>query len=1168
MADFNEISSASPVTVTSVVMTKLCFLDGKLLPSDDYVLSGSDLALTHSGSETASLYYNFNAATAEEYQRSLCNAGVEIVSAQLLTTSRLLVFVEGVLLDPSAYEITKETVLRDDTEVTVYGIRFLRALSTEAVSHIILYCTNTDMNSGSIPYDQALWYDIDYSTKDTLIFKNGVLLPFNAIMSDKGKVRLNVELKPDDELRYYKLPRLTESLHFIVSPGYLSYGPYDVFESRVPLSFDTTLTFPDQAIMIVDNIREGFILKSNGEYDSGEAIIVDTDFEKRVIKAISVAPFSKTVYQHTEYHFEVPRCKSIVDYLAKFDQDTVLLPEILTIFQRVILDEINDSIQRIRDSRSLDRVDSKTIYGLFGFLGMDITINNLSLRQRRELLAELNNFYARVGTKESFNIMNILQTDFLIINIEQLFTPSTSMVEKSVIYDYFYEIPYNIEGTAKEVGSGYVPNTRYGLYDDDLNDTGLVVKITSVDGNGGIGTFDVLQPEGVDEIPTANYNLVVASSSAMFSCSSVPVEYNYNYTITGGTGFEPKNVAQCVTGDGPFSFKVTSVDENGAITGFELNKGTPTSGNRPYDTSLSPILLYLDETNELTLTVSSSPSGNRVLLYSSNSEDATTENPEVTIVGTSFTARLDPGQYDVEMSGAGGTGACIDSSHGGHFDTARGSMYAGSSAELVTSTFLVENSVLNTLACVVGQPGTKTLALANYKAATGGAGGVGYGNGVAGAKALGEYYSLVTGGGGGSTGISVSNGTEIVARGGNGGGCTGHDSKGWFSGGAGGSGGVSSGSGAAGGAHAVESWWDEVGGHPGEKGWIRIWKKEQKYTCLVAGDMEGVAAGEVFKSADGVFTATVTDPSRFPSSAIIEPTTGYPYVNETMTLISTASVTPAELTIDYGENGITYRYDSVITDSNLSDYVTGTEFMTSWEGVVYTTTLTGWGGDGSATFSTSPARGTTVVNVRGEPTQPTVGEGGKIRVTSQKNDQSSSEQEYIDFFTREELGGILHTEFRADGEDYGRVVDGTENSPYPWQVGIPDVDYGDAVEDLNATLKDYGLVTEANSGEYVRWWEWDRGGYMPTNHVRVETKISPTNTVTGVVERFYTQFYQIASTVIYLHDLIQSLYFGNDTTDANDPAQSAGVFAGIMCAPTVVYEEYVFTSDPSIQAPV
>ena len=169
--------------------------------------------------------------------------------------------------------------------------------------------------------------------------------------------------------------------------------------------------------------RRLFIHEKNGD---GCVIIVDDDFEGRSVKCLVVTKFNKKSLQSSEYYLTVPDAPSIIKYVSEYDLNGLLFKELLTSFQKVLLNETYDSIQRLKNIRNINKVDSSNINALINFLGLQINVTNLSLEKKHNLVEELRSFYNTVGTRASYNFYNAFRDDGKIINIEQLFTPIKS----------------------------------------------------------------------------------------------------------------------------------------------------------------------------------------------------------------------------------------------------------------------------------------------------------------------------------------------------------------------------------------------------------------------------------------------------------------------------------------------------------------------------------------------------------------------------------------------------------------------------------------------------------------------------------------------------------------------------------------------------------------------
>ena len=216
----------------------------------------------------------------------------------------------------------------------------------------------------------------------------------------------------------------------------------------------------------------------------------------------------------------------------------------------------------------------------------------------------------------------------------------------------------------------------------------------------------------------------------------------------------------------------------------------------------------------------------------------------------------------------------------------------------------------------------------------------------------------------------------------------------------------------------------------------------------------------------------------------------------------------------------------------------------------------------------------------------------------------------------------LPKEYRIPTVDYGLVNQGSPGSPWPWIPGDSDIDYGivsqgspnapypeNTVEQGTITIFDeanitrekdveeggktyhagerpyditkeyaikspigvpdidYGLVSERVKGQWVEWLEWDRPADLyPTNHVEVEINILSVEDYEEAMDRFYRQFYSLASAVLYIHRLITVYNFGNNTTASitsdNQYPDENMILLGFMTTQPFDYEVHSLTSEP------
>jgi hypothetical protein len=205
----------------------------------------------------------------------------------------------------------------------------------------------------------------------------------------------------------------------------------------------------------------------------------------------------------------------------------MLMPEILGSFQKLLLDETYDSIQRMKNSRSINMVDSSQINNLINFMGLTLNLSNLDLEKKHALLEELTNFYKIVGTRESYNFYNTTTTNAKIVGMHQLFTPIRD------IYTGVYAGERYVDfRTAEELGA-----TTKKRYDYPHHDLGTVDELANP-----MDSF-TNQPRNEGEwtnmsIPPITYNqrpIVYMNDDGEITTEWINVPLN-NYTILPTVG--------------------------------------------------------------------------------------------------------------------------------------------------------------------------------------------------------------------------------------------------------------------------------------------------------------------------------------------------------------------------------------------------------------------------------------------------------------------------------------------------------------------------------------------------------------------------------------------------------------------------------------------------------
>lgn len=1275
MADFNKISVNSSLTVIPASFASLCFNDGLVISKSKYTIVNHILDLLVDSTDTVSIFSNNGIATTYEFEYIRLNVpGVTLPATDInrkplkeLVPEKTLIFVDGKLQPSSTYTIINGDTIKFNINYTndynklfniyVYSSRasFQRFGYTKA-DLTKKYNESTEIIQEDLKQNRIV-LPVTYSHKNTLLFIDGRKIAFNAIDifdSMATTVQLNIPESILDNVERLEIIKFTDdstnSVNFTTKQGYLTYGPYDDLGKKLSNTYDVIFKFTDQAKLLIDNLRAGFILKEEDGY--GEAIIVDDNFESFELKALLIQPFPYSSYTSNKYYLQVPEYTTITNYLAQFDRKYTFLPEILTIFQSILLDEINDTIQRLRDARSINKVDSNHINKLISLLGFDINIKQLNKKQRRELIEELNEFYRIAGTRNSYNLINILQNNLKLINAEQLFTPAGKTQSKQKLFGYKTDISSTSPGKDYQIGDALA-----------VENTGLIVRVNDVDEKGALTSIELETAEGYN--PVNGVFGVKSILNGSFKAESVPNKYTYDWMLRDSVDLAPGILLQNSTKT--YGVRIKSID--GKSISFDRYSKTHDPYTDKFRVDFNNLQLYR-LVDEFTATVNSEPiyngaqtsdiSGNRITddLYTIPKNLCT---PEYTVYSVSinnveldpskyyvapdfgmihffdkesapkntdsvlFTAKffeyefardemgnphnyikggqevttiLKPGVYYIKTSGGGGAGSASYSTH-------TGGLYMENGNGGEAKDFILNIKEPTSITCKVGQGGGKVYATGWEASPNKEVKGAGYQPGELGQqhhktgsvrvhhgwhkhREKQNWGNSIGGQGGGSSAIlNIKGETLIVARGGNGGNAKNYDG-GFVKGGTGGSGGIVSGIGAAGGSYAKSAGWSEGG----KDGWIKIYKIPVKYSINVNGDLS-VAGDEVWHTVEsGLENLTQTEREKAgitkeefkittkyaggTTTYSFEPETGYYGCYGTFNLTAENDNSSAKLSIA-STVGLWDYYVKLTADPT---YITkNSTFINSDSPVdeqfIYTITK-----NNSTEGTWTPKQGTKKITLNNVPAKTRQGSGAKIVVSSTENVQNKNRC-YIDFYKKEELfdkskGEGQWIEFRPDTIPHGTITEGTPNSPKPWEVGEPDIKYG-TINDEATEFISYGTITEKTNGEWVEWWKWDRKkNYYPTNHVDLEMKLPPGVNFSEYVNTFIEQFYNLASAVVFIHQITEAFYFGNDTnTNPNTTvnttenligdAGALGAPFGIVSTMPTVSHELTVTSDPNRQ---
>lgn len=1191
-SDLNKIFLNSSISLKRVVSSTLCFIDNKIVFSNKYLLSSNKLDIYLQSLENVSLFYGFDVGISYEFEKLLTSKGTIIEgedrlgnTLQNVTKDNVIIFINGKLLQKNEYEVL------DSGSIALYVVipqNLLQQISIFVSNKTLGYlsisgervnreCTENEVVVSN--HNIKCYYDIN----NTIVFINGYKVSSENIIKNNDSISINVNIKNSDLIEIYTLDNSVKSLNFYSTIGYTTYGPFDNNNNKVPIIYNTLITFDDIVKLEIDNIRPGFFIKENIE-SGGVAIVVDDNFETNTIKCLveNNKEFQTTSYFANEYYIEVPTGKNIVEYLSNYDKNFNLLPEVLDVFHNVILREVYDSIVRLRDIRNILKVDSYNINKLIKFLGFDTPINHLTLKQKHALLEELNNFYRIVGTRDSYDMFNIIQDDIKIIDIEQLFTPHINkIIDSSVNVNGHYQYIINNKSTLPDWKPYYVGNRIYFNVNDEKNNTVVPFSFTvsEVDKQGKILSVNPDRVDGINYSDLETFHpFEPVDLDLNATISTVNNVYNNTYTITDSEDFEHANIT-LTSEDNRYILKVLEVS-NGKITNWEVEKGPSTSST---DISESNIPLRIKSESNIQLSVTSSEKNTTTIID-------TTKTGEI---GTKSIV-LEPGYYKFDISGGGGGGASADYGQRGESD-----LYAdyGENATRLKGEFQITSP--STLQYVVGTGGKSAYARWRSWSRNGavvGNPGVGFESGKSGIKKASNEsgYShwgrwCVSGSGGGSTRIFINRVLEKIAPGGRGGKV--YDN---LTPGAGGSYNVSNkntaGAKGGSGTNPTGAWsgtyYPPLGkfwSFPGDDGWVKIYKVNNQYTFNIEGDHSTVGIGDEFNTPNNEFKVTITSMSedgKEITGYTVDPIEG-PYVyNQQFPLVFINDNHSAKLKVTSTLTNSTYnistptgfstiylfvgaKLTATLTDEAKQQFPDYSDF--SVEGnVQYFNSTTGqaivyWN------WNTTDYKVSDFVNT---PLKLTVecGNGAECSTTFITYESKQSIQEYVDFFTKEELGAEHIKKLIKKSIDYGTITEGTPNSPLPYKVGEPDIDYGVTINGIEEVSENYGTIEEYTDSEYVDYWLWDRDSmYYPTNHVNVEIKIEASDNQENIINRFYKQFYDLASTVLYIHRLTCSYFFGNSSENVSVGVVSPEdrpVLFGIKTGQPVTYEVYTLTSDP------
>lgn len=468
----NKIYINDQLSITKVGMTTLLFNNGLIVPKSMYSVVDEYINIKEEVVTSLNLFQYESNSASYEYSANLTQGNVKISGRdknggdlQGLLNNNILVFVNGYKLTPSEY------VINDDTSLTIIT-KYANVLTSKVVIVVIQKLAYFGDVENIDTWDQTnrtLSLN-DFTIKRYMFFKNGRLITHDKFTYNNQRLTINVDYRPGvDRIDYYRLPNDAVNCLFDEEPGYFSYGPKDKYGERVPLLYDVIAKVNQHIVRLsIDDVRPGFFIREEGT--DGCLMIIDDDFETYFVKCIEVVPFSREgTFENNEYYLQVPKTKSILKYVSEFDLKGKLFPELLGTFQKLLLNETYDSIQRLKNIRSINKVDSDQINNLIEFMGIRLNIKNMTLEEKHALLEELTNFYKIVGTETSYRFYNVSSKNSRILDLEQLFTPIRDVSSgKDPIQRY---VTFR---TAEELGAKY--HREYVFPKEDYGDVGTLAN--------------------------------------------------------------------------------------------------------------------------------------------------------------------------------------------------------------------------------------------------------------------------------------------------------------------------------------------------------------------------------------------------------------------------------------------------------------------------------------------------------------------------------------------------------------------------------------------------------------------------------------------------------------------------------------------------------------------
>lgn len=186
-------------------------------------------------------------------------------------------------------------------------------------------------------------------------------------------------------------------------------GVFTLDLSSAPLLSDLiTLEFVSQESewSSISGIRNKFRIMTN----DGGLIELSSDPQFRVSSTpveVLISPLN-LYYNSNDWKLRVPATNKVSDYLPRHIKSSLILPEYLDSLQNISIDELHDSIIRLRNLRRWNVMDSDYLDLYLQTMGMYFKSEIFDIETKRRFIKELPAFLELSGTKYTFNYLSFV----------------------------------------------------------------------------------------------------------------------------------------------------------------------------------------------------------------------------------------------------------------------------------------------------------------------------------------------------------------------------------------------------------------------------------------------------------------------------------------------------------------------------------------------------------------------------------------------------------------------------------------------------------------------------------------------------------------------------------------------------------------------------------------